>query len=181
MELDTDIDMAGGFVGYNKNNELNAYNLLKNANSDWNIYKNPSVLQSISPEELTSVLSSSINSKPGSFQNSTATDYLGVGLQGLGLLLNYRNNKKQLDIARQSLNNQINTSKANFASSATNQGNQTLARTQMLSDFNQAAGAKAAQDQLAGMQQLQSAGSSLGIGDTVGKQINQLQKYAALA
>lgn len=111
----------------------------------------------------------------------SAMSPLGYGLAAYSILANDKRQRQQLALAKQNLALQKSALQGNFTQNATNWMNQNLWQTQAMYNFDQAQGAKRAGDVLAGLNQLNSAASSLGMGDNAfGQQKDALMKYTQL-
>lgn len=119
------------------------------------------------------------NSTIGSGQN--AMSGFGLAFKGLEALANYQNQKKALKLAKEQLAQNKAVSKANFLNQGTDWLNQNLWQVQALEGWDKGAGAERAANVLSGLNQLNQAGSTLGMGDNAfGSQAEALKKYQNL-
>lgn len=112
-------------------------------------------------------------------------DSLGyqLGTLGLGLYGLFQNNNSlqdQLDEARRQFDFSKNVSRANFTTSGTNFLNQGLFQLEGLKAFNPTAAAERASNFTAAANQLNNAGSLIGMNNAFGEQINAIDKYNQL-
>lgn len=106
---------------------------------------------------------------------------LQIGLTGYALYNQNKNNQEQLKLAREQMALDKANMQSNFLNSGTNWMNQNLFQTQGLSAFNQNAGALRAEDIQSGLNQLNQAGSLIGLGDNAfASQAEALKKYNSL-
>lgn len=123
------------------------------------------------------VLSTMFNGGKDSWGYQLGT--LGLGLYGL--LQNNNALQDQLDEARRQFDFSKNVSRANFTTSGTNFLNQGLFQLEGLKAFNPTAAAERASNFTAAANQLNNAGSLIGMNNAFGEQINALDKYNQLA
>lgn len=106
---------------------------------------------------------------------------LQIGLAGLGLLQQKKNQAAQLAEARRQFEFNKGVTQGNFLNQGTNYLNNSLWQLQSLAAFNPKAGAQRASDLTTAVNQLNQAGSLIGLGNNAfQEQANAISKYNTL-
>lgn len=106
-----------------------------------------------------------------------------LGKYGLGIysiLSNNKNNNKALDFAKQQLQYNKDLSAANYLQNATGWANQQLWNAQAMYNFDPVQGAQYANNLKGSFENLNTAGSKLGLNGSLDTQINSLNQYTQL-
>lgn len=115
-------------------------------------------------------------------QGNNATDLLKYGLAGIGIWNQNKNYEDQLEEARRQFQFAQGNTRANFMNQGTNFLNQSLFQLEALNAFNPNASAERAANLGAAVNQLNKAGSLIGLGDNAFEsQANAIAKYNELA